>query len=140
MPPPADTLERPAAALAAPHNEMFESPDRPRPHYKLLQERLMAFGMEELQRRQLAADQSFLQQGITFTVYGSDEGTEKIFAYDVLPTRGMFRGDARTELSVCVRRLTMGGVAPRQCKPSDPEHTHERVSMRGTASIGRNNP
>ncbi len=85
MAPQADTLEPSPAALAAPYNEMFEAADRPRSHYKLLDERLTGFGMEELQRRQLAADQSFLQQGITFTVYGSDEGTEKIFPYDVLP-------------------------------------------------------
>ncbi|MGH7179643.1 MAG: circularly permuted type 2 ATP-grasp protein, partial [Tepidisphaeraceae bacterium] len=36
-------------------------------------------------KRQQAADASFLQQGITFTVYGAEEGTEKIFPYDVLP-------------------------------------------------------
>ena len=28
---------------------------------------------------------SFLTQGITFTVYGRDEGTERIFPYDLLP-------------------------------------------------------
>src|SRR6185436_4768435 len=31
------------------------------------------------------ADIGFLNQGITFTVYGHDEGTEKIFPYDLLP-------------------------------------------------------
>src|SRR6266849_4746982 len=40
---------------------------------------------EELRRRQEAADVSFLHQGITFTVYGREEGTEKIFPYDLLP-------------------------------------------------------
>jgi uncharacterized circularly permuted ATP-grasp superfamily protein len=85
MPDTSATLERPTAVLPAPYDEMYASPGRPRPHYQLLSDRLEQFGMEELQRRQLAADQSFLQQGITFTVYGSDEGTEKIFPYDVLP-------------------------------------------------------
>jgi uncharacterized circularly permuted ATP-grasp superfamily protein len=32
---------------------------------------------DELQRRKQAADLSFLNQGITFTVYGRDEGTEQ---------------------------------------------------------------
>jgi uncharacterized circularly permuted ATP-grasp superfamily protein len=38
-----------------------------------------------LQRRKQSADLSFLTQGITFTVYGRDEGTERIFPYDLLP-------------------------------------------------------
>ncbi len=38
-----------------------------------------------MQRRKQAADLSFLNQGITFTVYGREEGTEKIFPYDMLP-------------------------------------------------------
>ncbi len=41
--------------------------------------------LEELQRRKQAADLSFLNQGITFTVYGREEGTEKIFPYDLVP-------------------------------------------------------
>src|SRR5918911_266245 len=36
-------------------------------------------------RRQHAADLAFLHQGITFTVYGREEGTERIFPYDLLP-------------------------------------------------------
>jgi uncharacterized circularly permuted ATP-grasp superfamily protein len=32
-----------------------------------------------------AADLSFLHQGVTFTVYGQEEGTERIFPYDLLP-------------------------------------------------------
>ena len=35
--------------------------------------------------RKQSADLSFLTQGITFTVYGRDEGTERIFPYDLLP-------------------------------------------------------
>ena len=37
----------------------------------------------ELRQRQPAADLAFLNQGITFTVYGHDEGTERIFPYDL---------------------------------------------------------
>jgi uncharacterized circularly permuted ATP-grasp superfamily protein len=38
-----------------------------------------------MRRRKQAADTSFLHQGITFTVYGRDEGTERIFPHDLLP-------------------------------------------------------
>ena len=81
----ASTMDRPSIKLDAPYNEMYAAEGSPRPHYKILSDRLAELGPEELQRRQHAADQSFLQQGITFTVYGQDEGTEKIFPYDVLP-------------------------------------------------------
>jgi uncharacterized circularly permuted ATP-grasp superfamily protein len=56
-----------------------------RPHYRALAETLASLPPEELQRRKQSADVSFLTQGITFTVYGRDEGTERIFPYDLLP-------------------------------------------------------
>ncbi len=40
---------------------------------------------ETLYQRQQAANTAFLNQGITFTVYGDDEGTERIWPYDLLP-------------------------------------------------------
>src|SRR5437588_11322275 len=40
---------------------------------------------EKLYQRQQAANTAFLNQGITFTIYGDDEGTERIWPYDLLP-------------------------------------------------------
>ena len=54
-------------------------PGRPRPHYRALVEELLAASPEELRQRQLEADRAFLTQGITFTVYGDEQGTERIF-------------------------------------------------------------
>jgi len=56
-----------------------------RPQYVALAEMLAKMPMDELRRRKQSADMSFLTQGITFTVYGRDEGTERIFPYDLLP-------------------------------------------------------
>ena len=56
-----------------------------RAQYRALAETLASLPPEELQRRKQSADISFLTQGITFTVYGRDEGTERIFPYDLLP-------------------------------------------------------
>ena len=56
-----------------------------RPEYQALIETLARLPHEELMRRKQSADLSFLTQGITFTVYGRDEGTERIFPYDLLP-------------------------------------------------------
>ncbi len=67
------------------YDEMFATRDALHPHYQPLLQRFAALPPEELQRRKQAADLSFLNQGITFTVYGREEGTERIFPYDLLP-------------------------------------------------------
>jgi uncharacterized circularly permuted ATP-grasp superfamily protein len=56
-----------------------------RSHYRALAETLLHLPADELQRRKQSADLAFLTQGITFTVYGREEGTERIFPYDLLP-------------------------------------------------------
>ncbi|MEN9937556.1 MAG: hypothetical protein RLZZ387_4135 [Chloroflexota bacterium] len=71
--------------LGAAYDEMFAAPGEPRQHYRQLFQRLLELPPDEVERRQQAADLHFLNQGITFTVYGHDEGTEKIFPYDLLP-------------------------------------------------------
>src|SRR5258707_7084760 len=67
------------------YDEMFEAPGVPRPHYKALFQTLLDLPPEEMRKSQQAADLSFLHQGITFTVYGNDEGTEGVFPNDLLP-------------------------------------------------------
>src|SRR6201993_4358296 len=67
------------------YDEMFASPGVPREHYRALFQRLLELPPEELRKSQQAADLSFLHQGITFTVYGNDEGTERVFPNDLLP-------------------------------------------------------
>ena len=66
-------------------DEMFDRAGRARPQYAPLFERLAQVDPAELRQRQSAADLAFLNQGITFTVYGQKDGTERIFPYDLLP-------------------------------------------------------
>jgi uncharacterized circularly permuted ATP-grasp superfamily protein len=70
--------------LAA-YDEMFEAPMGPRPHYCALFERLARLTHEELERRHRLADLSMRQQGITFTVYGREQGVERIIPFDPIP-------------------------------------------------------
>src|ERR1700730_6411741 len=67
------------------YDEMFEAPGLPRPHYQALYQTLLRLPPEELRRTQQAADLTFLHEGITFTVYGNKEGTERIFLNDLSP-------------------------------------------------------
>ena len=71
--------------LGSAYDEMFADHHAPRQHYEALYRRLMELAPDDLQQRQRAADLSFLNQGITFTVYGDQQGTERIFPYDLLP-------------------------------------------------------
>jgi uncharacterized circularly permuted ATP-grasp superfamily protein len=67
------------------YDEMFSAPGVLHPHYQPLLEHFSSLPTDELRRRKQAADLSFLNQGITFTVYGRGEGTERIFPYDPVP-------------------------------------------------------
>ena len=73
------------AAHAAAYDEMFVRPGVTRPHYAAIKQRLDEVSAEEWQTRQAAADRAFLTQGITFTVYGDEQGVERPFPYDLLP-------------------------------------------------------
>jgi uncharacterized circularly permuted ATP-grasp superfamily protein len=67
------------------YDEMFSSSGALHHHCQRLLEHFTSLPVGELRRRKQAADLSFLNQGITFTVYGREEGTEKIFPYDLVP-------------------------------------------------------
>lgn len=67
------------------YDEMFERPGIPRSQYQVLYQQLLELPAEELRKSQQAADLSFLHQGITFTVYGHEQGTERVFPNDLLP-------------------------------------------------------
>ncbi|QOY89927.1 circularly permuted type 2 ATP-grasp protein [Paludibaculum fermentans] len=71
--------------LNSSYDEMFTNDGEVRQHYRLLLDKILEMPSEELRRRKQAADLSFLHQGITFTVYGRSEGTERIFPHDLLP-------------------------------------------------------
>ncbi len=83
----ADTRSHPfeGYALGDPYDEMFDRDTRQRPQCEILHERLQELGPDELLQRQQRADLSFLNQGITFTVYGQQESTERVMPTDLLP-------------------------------------------------------
>lgn len=66
-------------------DELFEENGSPRPGAQLLIQKIESLSTESLMTKQQAAEVMLLQMGITFAVYGDDEGSEKIFPFDVLP-------------------------------------------------------
>ena len=68
------------------YDEMFAAPGQPHAHYQPLADRFARLnGMGELLERQRTADQTFINRGVTFTVYSDTAGTEKIFPFDLIP-------------------------------------------------------
>ncbi|MGB2186512.1 MAG: circularly permuted type 2 ATP-grasp protein [Akkermansiaceae bacterium] len=66
-------------------DEMFLNGGEVFPHYRSVHERYESLGIEDLRDKQNVVDSGFLEQGITFTVYGDGEGTERIFPFDLIP-------------------------------------------------------
>ncbi len=67
------------------YDELFDSNGEPRPGARVLINRINSLPSGELKQRQTAIDRALLRMGITFTVYGNDQGTEKIFPFDIVP-------------------------------------------------------
>ncbi|MBI1389380.1 MAG: circularly permuted type 2 ATP-grasp protein [bacterium] len=66
-------------------DELFESGGNPRTFAQPLIQRIDSMPKEDLFRRQTEADAAFMNMGVTFTVYGENEGTERIFPFDIIP-------------------------------------------------------
>jgi len=66
-------------------DEMVAAGGDVRPHYRRLTERLGTLPETEFNQRRAAVDLAFLSRGVTFTVYGDNEGTERIFPFDLIP-------------------------------------------------------
>ena len=67
------------------YDELIESTGVPRPGARILVERIETLDDNDILGRQRAAEAAMYNMGITFTVYGSEEGTEKIFPFDIIP-------------------------------------------------------
>ncbi len=67
------------------YDELFLARGVPRPEAQPLIDRMESLTMPELQRRQRAAQSALFKMGVTFNVYSDNQGTEKIFPFDIVP-------------------------------------------------------
>ena len=67
------------------YDETFAATGEPHVSCSMFSKHLQGLSDEELVKRQHAAELLLQNLGITFTVYGHDEGTEKIWPFDLLP-------------------------------------------------------
>jgi uncharacterized circularly permuted ATP-grasp superfamily protein len=67
------------------YDELIDKNGKPRPGAQLLIDQIESLPEGDLALRQKEAEALLLKMGITFNVYGQDEGTEKIFPFDLIP-------------------------------------------------------
>ena len=67
------------------YDEMFARQGEPRAIARRLLAIIESLPDGEMLNRQKAAEQELLQMGITFNVYGGQDGVEKIFPFDIVP-------------------------------------------------------
>lgn len=67
------------------YDEALQPEGGARPEYAALMAHLATLHSGDIQRYQSAAEATFLHQGITFTVYHEEQGTERVFPFDLLP-------------------------------------------------------
>ena len=78
-------LERYDASPDRFFDEVLSPEGKPRSHYDKMMERFSTFSLEDIRTRRQIVNIFFRNQGITFTVYGKDEGIERIFPFDLIP-------------------------------------------------------
>ncbi len=66
-------------------NEMVDADEMVRPHYRGFADWLRETPSERVARKRAEADTLFHRVGITFAVYGEQEGTERLIPFDIVP-------------------------------------------------------
>ncbi|MEZ5382436.1 MAG: circularly permuted type 2 ATP-grasp protein [Microthrixaceae bacterium] len=66
-------------------DEVIDADGKVREHYRSVADMLSGFSPDRLADHERQRNDSFLTQGITFTVYGEEEGTERTFPMDLVP-------------------------------------------------------
>ncbi len=80
-----DALAGEGARYGECFDEVFDRDAAVRPHYHAIFERLLAMPRSELVRRAGLRDAIFRRLGITFAVYGEEQGLERTWPMDLIP-------------------------------------------------------
>ena len=68
-----------------PYNEMYVSEGAERAHYHSYNKWLAEQPADRLSQKRAEADALFHRVGITFAVYGQEEGAERLIPFDIVP-------------------------------------------------------
>ncbi len=139
-----------AEASEHPINEMFDGQGRPRPECARVIAYLLAMESQRLAELGERAHRMFQTMGVTFNVYGNNEGEERIFPFDPIPriipaevwagleagliqrTRALnaFVGDLYGEC-----QIVKDGVIPRDLLIGSPQFRHAAAGIQPPGGI-----
>ncbi|MBF7728633.1 circularly permuted type 2 ATP-grasp protein [Pseudomonas sp. N040] len=86
------------------YDEMYDAHGKVRPHYHEFARWLAATPPEQLAQRRREADLLFHRAGITFTLYGDEQGTERLIPFDTIP-RSIPASEWRMVERGCIQRV-----------------------------------
>ncbi|MDO7899117.1 circularly permuted type 2 ATP-grasp protein [Pseudomonas citrulli] len=85
-------------------DEMYDAKGDCRPHYQAFSRWLADTPHELLEQRRREADLLFHRAGITFTLYGDEQGTERLIPFDIIP-RSIKASEWQTVERGCIQRV-----------------------------------
>lgn len=124
-------------------DEMLEKDGSVRPHYQDFHKVMDQFSEAELKEKHETAQLSFLRQGITFTVYNDNIGTERTMPFDFIPiimppeTWTMIEKGMRQRVEALNRflddvyhdaEIVKAGVIPREFVEQNPHYLKKQVT------------
>ncbi|MEG0242357.1 MAG: circularly permuted type 2 ATP-grasp protein [Pseudomonas sp.] len=86
------------------YDEMYDEVGQVRPHYREFARWLAETPTELLAQRRREADLLFHRAGITFTLYGDEQGTERLIPFDTIP-RSIPASEWRVVERGCIQRV-----------------------------------
>ncbi len=86
------------------YDEMYDAHGKCRAHYQEFARWLAATPPEQLAQRRREADLLFHRAGITFTLYGDEQGTERLIPFDIIP-RSIPASEWRVIERGCIQRV-----------------------------------
>lgn len=132
-------------------DEMLQENGEPKEHYRSFHSMLQQLSEEEFKKKHETAQLSFLRQGITFTVYGDEEGNERTMPFDFVPIiipaekwamieKGMIQRVEALNLFLediyHDQHILKDGVIPRHLIEQNPYYYHKQI---GGVDIPLNN-
>ncbi|HEY8386189.1 MAG TPA: circularly permuted type 2 ATP-grasp protein, partial [Porticoccaceae bacterium] len=86
------------------YDEMYDAGGACRPHYRPFARWLAGMPPEQLAQWRREVDLLFHRAGITFTLYGDEEGTERLIPFDIIP-RAIPLSEWRLIERGCIQRV-----------------------------------
>ncbi|HTJ08140.1 MAG TPA: circularly permuted type 2 ATP-grasp protein [Candidatus Binataceae bacterium] len=132
------------ASALTPINEMFDAEGRPRPECARVIAYLLAMDSRRLNELGERAHRMFQTMGVTFNVYGDNEGGERIFPFDPIPRIISAEVWAGLEAGLIQRaqalnafvadiygeaQIIKDGVIPRDLLIGSPQFLHDAVGI-----------